>query len=291
MSSKQRPRAIARLIELGVPFASENGALHLTREGGHSHRRIVHVADATGWAIQQALEDGGGEASEHHARAGHGRDRPGHRPPRDAFLDQRRGPRPLRLQPQEEAGRDADRPGDDPRHRRRGPRLSLFDRAARRDRRRHRHGVARGLPRLQHGIHAVPPDLPLQSRGQEFPDHRGGARRRRACSSYPDAPAQRFMPDYDERAELAPRDIVARAIDHEIKRARPRLRPPRHLAPRAGLRARALPEHLREAARPRHRHHQASRSRSCRRSITPAAAWSWTSTAAPTRRASMPPAK
>src|SRR5205085_7693582 len=29
---------------------------HLTREGGHSHRRIVHVADATGWAVQQALE-------------------------------------------------------------------------------------------------------------------------------------------------------------------------------------------------------------------------------------------
>ena len=48
MSSSRRPRAIERLIELGVPFASESGALHLTREGGHSHRRIVHVADATG---------------------------------------------------------------------------------------------------------------------------------------------------------------------------------------------------------------------------------------------------
>ncbi len=50
------PAAIARLIELGVPFATDGDALHLTREGGHSHRRIVHVADATGYAIQQALE-------------------------------------------------------------------------------------------------------------------------------------------------------------------------------------------------------------------------------------------
>jgi L-aspartate oxidase len=50
------PRAIEHLVELGVPFASENGALHLAREGGHSHRRIVHVADATGYAVQQALE-------------------------------------------------------------------------------------------------------------------------------------------------------------------------------------------------------------------------------------------
>jgi L-aspartate oxidase len=52
----QAPAAIARLMELGVPFATEGEALHLTREGGHSHRRIVHVADATGRAVQQALE-------------------------------------------------------------------------------------------------------------------------------------------------------------------------------------------------------------------------------------------
>ncbi len=52
----EAPRAIARLVELGVPFATDGAAFHLTREGGHSHRRIVHVADATGWAVQEALE-------------------------------------------------------------------------------------------------------------------------------------------------------------------------------------------------------------------------------------------
>ena len=59
----EAPAAIARLADLGVPFNldadngdSVDGGWHLTREGGHSHRRIVHVADATGWAIQQALE-------------------------------------------------------------------------------------------------------------------------------------------------------------------------------------------------------------------------------------------
>jgi L-aspartate oxidase len=49
------PEAIDRLCELGVPFNRDEDALHLTREGGHSHRRIVHVDDATGWAVQSAL--------------------------------------------------------------------------------------------------------------------------------------------------------------------------------------------------------------------------------------------
>ena len=51
------PAAIERLARLGVPFnvAPESNQWHLTREGGHSHRRIVHVDDATGWAVQQAL--------------------------------------------------------------------------------------------------------------------------------------------------------------------------------------------------------------------------------------------
>ncbi|MEJ8856291.1 L-aspartate oxidase [Variovorax robiniae] len=51
------PEAIAWLQTLGVPFTEENGLLHLTREGGHSERRIVHVTDATGAAVQRCLID------------------------------------------------------------------------------------------------------------------------------------------------------------------------------------------------------------------------------------------
>ncbi|MBD9632337.1 MULTISPECIES: L-aspartate oxidase [Pseudomonadaceae] len=55
--------AIQWLIEQGVPFTRdhepgrEDGSFefHLTREGGHSHRRIIHAADATGAAIFNAL--------------------------------------------------------------------------------------------------------------------------------------------------------------------------------------------------------------------------------------------
>ena len=49
------PAAIAWLQSLGVPFSEENGELHLTREGGHSARRIVHATDATGAAVQRQL--------------------------------------------------------------------------------------------------------------------------------------------------------------------------------------------------------------------------------------------
>ncbi len=52
---ERAPAAIDRLVELGVPFNTDGEDLHLTREGGHSHRRIVHVDDATGWAVQAAL--------------------------------------------------------------------------------------------------------------------------------------------------------------------------------------------------------------------------------------------
>ncbi len=48
--------AIQWLIDLGVPLAQDSpDHFHLTREGGHSARRIIHAADATGHAISDTL--------------------------------------------------------------------------------------------------------------------------------------------------------------------------------------------------------------------------------------------
>ncbi|HUW29551.1 MAG TPA: L-aspartate oxidase [Sulfuriferula sp.] len=50
--------AVQWLVEMGVPFtadAASSTGFHLTREGGHSTRRIIHAADATGRAVQKTL--------------------------------------------------------------------------------------------------------------------------------------------------------------------------------------------------------------------------------------------
>jgi L-aspartate oxidase len=51
--------AIEWLIGQGVPFTRDDTTAlgyHLTREGGHSVRRVIHAADATGHAVQTTLE-------------------------------------------------------------------------------------------------------------------------------------------------------------------------------------------------------------------------------------------
>ena len=56
----QGKSSINWLRDQGVQFTQETGKsgetkLHLTREGGHSHRRVVHAADATGKAVSLSL--------------------------------------------------------------------------------------------------------------------------------------------------------------------------------------------------------------------------------------------
>ncbi len=59
---REGSRVIDWLLSIGVDFTRDNNPgntqqLHLTREGGHSHRRVAHVADATGNAVQNQLID------------------------------------------------------------------------------------------------------------------------------------------------------------------------------------------------------------------------------------------
>jgi L-aspartate oxidase len=55
---RRGPEMIRWLAEQGVVFTREDGgAYHLTREGGHTHRRVVHAADASGRAIETTLAE------------------------------------------------------------------------------------------------------------------------------------------------------------------------------------------------------------------------------------------
>jgi L-aspartate oxidase len=213
------PGAIEHLAKLGVPFnpGVEGGdRWHLTREGGHSHRRIVHVDDATGWAVQQALEKA---AVEH---------------PNIALV-------PDMVAIDLVTGRHGERYSGDGHVwgvyalNRKSGRVELFTaratilatggagrcylystapRGATGD------GIAMAWragcrvsnmefnqfhPTCLYNLEVKNFLITEAVRGE-------GGQLRIPGSGY------RFMPDFDERAELAPRDIVARAIDHEIKR-------------------------------------------------------------------------
>ena len=214
------PRAIERLAALGVPFNpgdSGNGdRWHLTREGGHSHRRIVHVDDATGWAVQVALESAA-------------RDHPN-----------------ITLLP--------DRVGIDLITSRHGERYSgdghvwgvyALDRATGRV----EAHVARATILASGGAGRVYQfsTAPRGATGDGIAmAWRAGCRiaNMEMMQFHPTClfnlevknfliteavrgegghllipdTGYRFMPDFDPRLELAPRDVVARAIDHEIKR-------------------------------------------------------------------------
>lgn len=53
---QEAPEGIKKLLEWGVRFATnDSNELDLTREGGHENRRIVHASDATGRAIETVL--------------------------------------------------------------------------------------------------------------------------------------------------------------------------------------------------------------------------------------------
>ncbi|QQN73452.1 L-aspartate oxidase [Croceicoccus sp. YJ47] len=223
---EQAPRAIQRLIDLGVPFNTDGQSLHLTREGGHSHRRIVHVDDATGWAVQDAL-----------LRAADAHPNITMRPNMVAIdlIGDRHRTEPeggqkiwgvYALDTAKEAGQNGRVEALTARATilatggaGRTYLFSTAPRGATGD------GIAMAWragcrvsnmefmqfhPTCLYNLDVKNFLITEAVRGE------GGI-----LTLPPEAGAEagrRFMPDFDERLELAPRDIVARAIDHEIKR-------------------------------------------------------------------------
>jgi len=52
---KEGPERLRELMQLGVVFTEQEGKLDLGREGGHSRNRIAHAHDRSGWEIERAL--------------------------------------------------------------------------------------------------------------------------------------------------------------------------------------------------------------------------------------------
>lgn len=217
-TAENAPDAIRWLIESGVPFTREDKgsgqpSYHLTREGGHSHRRIIHAADATGQAIETTLLD---QAKAH---------------PNITFLEQHIA---VDLISEAKLGRLSNRcVGAYVLDRSAGRVIALSARFV---------VLATGGASKVY-LYTSNPDL---ATGDGIAmGWRAGCRVANmefnqfhpTCLYHPQAKTfliteairgeggrlllpdgTRFMPRFDERAELAPRDIVARAIDHEMKR-------------------------------------------------------------------------
>ncbi|MDJ0739010.1 MAG: L-aspartate oxidase [Gammaproteobacteria bacterium] len=219
MVVEQGPDNIRWLFEEGVEFtrspATGDSGYHLTREGGHSHRRVVHAADATGRAVETTLVrrlDSHPNVSvfEHFiavdlAVAEHRDGRRQRRTCHGAYLLDIRGDHVVPV-----AARSVVLAT--------GGASKVYLYTSNPD-------VATG-----DGI-AMAWRAGCRVANMEFIQFHP------TCLYHPQAKSfliseavrgeggrlllpdgTRFMPDFDERAELAPRDIVARAIDHEMKR-------------------------------------------------------------------------
>ncbi len=208
--------AIEWLIAQGVPFTRDQSSdvgYHLTREGGHSHRRVIHAADATGHAVQTTLEaqvkaHPNITILEHHVAI-------------DLITSDKLGRRDHRcygLYALDNTAGNVVTIGADQVVLATGGAGKVYlyttnpDTAT-------GDGIAMGWragcrvanmefvqfhPTCLYHPHAKSFLISEAMRGE------GGVLRL--------ADGTRFMPDHDERAELAPRDIVARAIDFEMKR-------------------------------------------------------------------------
>jgi len=208
--------AIDWLIKEGVPFTKDPAAelgFHLTREGGHSHRRIIHAADATGHAVIATLQ----ERVRNH--------------PNISVLEDHCAIDLITSEQPNSKGK-------------RCHGLYALDRAnGRRITIGALHTVLATGGAGKAYLHTTNPDtatgdgIAMAWRAGCRVSNMEFIQFHPTCLSHPQAKSfliseavrgeggvlrlpngTRFMPSHDERAELAPRDIVARAIDFEMKK-------------------------------------------------------------------------
>jgi len=213
--------AIQWLIDMGVPFTRDDQSavvdggfeFHLTREGGHSHRRIIHAADATGAAIFRTL------LTKAQARSN------------IELLEQRVA---VDLITERRLGQNGDRclgayvldraTGEVDTH---GARFTILASG----------GAAKVYLYTSNPDGACGDGIAMAWRSGCRVGNLEFNQFHPTCLYHPQAKSflvtealrgegayltlpdgERFMQRFDERAELAPRDVVARAIDHEMKR-------------------------------------------------------------------------
>lgn len=212
------PERVRELMALGAEFTREQGHLHLGKEGGHSENRIVHAADTTGREVERALlarvnAHPNIQIFQHHFAL-------------ELITDHHRGRHVTRVQP------DVTCYG-----------AYVLDEVGQR--------VMTILARVTLLATGGSGQLYLHTTNPAIATGDGIAMAYRAKARienmefiqfhptslfHPEARSfliseavrgeggllfnldgHRFMPDYDPRAELAPRDIVARAIDDQLK--------------------------------------------------------------------------
>ena len=199
-SATRVPTRVRDLIRFGVAFDRGESGLERGLEAAHSRARILHAGgDATGAAIEAAL------VATVRRRAV--RDRTSARcsstcSSSTVAVVGARAARGIR-RPRRRARRRGRA-----RHRRQRMPLPAYDESRRRDRRRRGRRLACRRGRRRPRVRAVPPDG--ARRAGHAAHLRGRARRGRGAAST--QLGERFMLDVDPRAELAPRDVVARAV-------------------------------------------------------------------------------
>ncbi len=214
--------AIEGLINLGVAFDrgdkhQEDGyGYHLTREGGHSHRRILHAADATGKAVQKTmnervLAEPNIDVYEHHVAIDVITNR--HLESQAGYEDQAHGVYVLNLKKNRVETFSARATIIATGGASRVYQYSSNPDASTGD------GIAMawraGCDVTNMEFNQFHPTCLFHADAKTFlitEAMRGEGAVLRGKDG------KRFMPAYDKRAELAPRDIVARAIDSEMKR-------------------------------------------------------------------------